>query len=167
MSVFYIFHEMQYLNLFLIFFSSMIYRDLKPDNVGFNAQGKIKLFDLGLAKELLDDRKVKEDEFILSIAGTGRYMAPEVLSGKLYGLPADTFSFSLLFWQMLHQDTPYKGLNTRQHRRGLLMWKTRPNISKKIPSAVKKIVKKGWEHRPKKRLRMREIERRLHEYLYE
>ena len=50
MSVFYIFHEMQYLNLFLIFFSSMIYRDLKPDNVGFNAQGEIKLFDLGLAK---------------------------------------------------------------------------------------------------------------------
>ena len=167
MSVFYIFHEMQYLNLFLIFFSSMIYRDLKPDNVGFNAQGEIKLFDLGLAKELLDDQKVKEDEYILSLAGTGRYMAPEVLSGKPYGLPADIFSFTLLFWQMLHQDTPYKGLNATQHRRSLLMWKTRPNISKKIPSAVKKIVKKGWEHRPKKRLRMREIERRLHEYLHE
>ena len=115
----------------------------------------------------MDDQKVKEDEYILSLAGTGRYMAPEVLSGKPYGLPADIFSFTLLFWQMLHQDTPYKGLNATQHRRSLLMWKTRPNISKKIPSAVKKIVKKGWEHRPKKRLRMREIERRLHEYLHE
>lgn len=145
----------------------MIYRDTKPDNIGFNAQGEIKLFDLGLAKELLEDRKVKENEYIISIAGTGRYMSPEVLSGKLYGLPADTFSFSLLLWQMLHQETPFMNFNARQHRRGLLMWKTRPKISKKIPSAVKNILKKGWEHKPKKRLRMKEIERRLHDYLHE
>ncbi len=30
----------------------IVFRDLKPDNVGFDFEGQVKLFDFGLAKEL-------------------------------------------------------------------------------------------------------------------
>ena len=29
-----------------------MYRDIKPDNIGFDVRGDVKIFDLGLAKEL-------------------------------------------------------------------------------------------------------------------
>jgi serine/threonine protein kinase len=35
---------------------NVVYRDLKPDNVGFDFDGQVKVFDFGLAKEL--DAKV-------------------------------------------------------------------------------------------------------------
>lgn len=30
----------------------IVYRDIKPDNIGFDVRGDVKIFDLGLAKEL-------------------------------------------------------------------------------------------------------------------
>lgn len=35
----------------------IIFRDLKPNNIGFAADGVLKLFDFGLAKELMSDEQ--------------------------------------------------------------------------------------------------------------
>lgn len=48
------------------------YRDLKPSNVGFNEAGEVKLYDFGLARELLDDGRK-----MTGYTGSARYMAPE------------------------------------------------------------------------------------------
>jgi serine/threonine protein kinase len=40
-------HALSYLHS-----QSICYRDLKPDNCGFNAKGQLKLFDFGLAKRM-------------------------------------------------------------------------------------------------------------------
>lgn len=57
---------------------NIIYRDLKPENLGFDLRDDIKLFDLGLVKELHEADKMKDGTYKLSLAGTPRYMAPEV-----------------------------------------------------------------------------------------
>ena len=43
---------------------NIIFRDLKPDNVGFDCRGDCKLFDFGLAKELRDEERVDDPDAV-------------------------------------------------------------------------------------------------------
>ncbi|KAL7503691.1 hypothetical protein ACHAXN_001445 [Cyclotella atomus] len=76
--------------------NNIIYRDTKPQNVGFDVRGDLKLFDFGLAK-LLPSNDNYQDTYKLSMAGTPRFMAPEVLceKSKGYNLKADVYSFMI------------------------------------------------------------------------
>ena len=56
----------------------IIFRDLKPDNIGFDAQRCLKLFDFGLAKELKPGEGNADGRYELTgNTGSRRYMAPE------------------------------------------------------------------------------------------
>jgi serine/threonine protein kinase len=56
----------------------VIFRDLKPDNVGFDKQGNLKLFDFGLSRFMPWYGDAYKDAYEMSGAGTPRYAAPEV-----------------------------------------------------------------------------------------
>jgi serine/threonine protein kinase len=57
---------------------SIIYRDLKPDNIGFDVRGDVKIFDFGLAKEFDPAKKAADGTYKLTAdTGSLRYMAPE------------------------------------------------------------------------------------------
>lgn len=71
-------------------------------NIGFDIRGDLKLFDFGLAKELKPSEKEGQDQFHTSgLAGTRRYMAPEVAQvmpyGKIYFYVLQLKIFSLEF----------------------------------------------------------------------
>ena len=64
----------------------IIYRGLKPENVGFNVRDDIVLFDFGLAREVLDKDKLTEHTWKMTgETGSLRYMAPEVAKDTPYG----------------------------------------------------------------------------------
>eukprot|EP00543_Licmophora_paradoxa_P018116 CAMPEP_0202477130 /NCGR_PEP_ID=MMETSP1360-20130828/93784_1 /ASSEMBLY_ACC=CAM_ASM_000848 /TAXON_ID=515479 /ORGANISM="Licmophora paradoxa, Strain CCMP2313" /LENGTH=320 /DNA_ID=CAMNT_0049104365 /DNA_START=36 /DNA_END=995 /DNA_ORIENTATION=+ len=78
---------------------NIIYRDLKPDNIGFDVRGDVKIFDFGLAKEISPDSQSKDGTYNLTgDTGSPRYMAPEVALDKSYNETVDVYSFGILLW---------------------------------------------------------------------
>jgi len=130
---------------------NIIYRDLKPENLGFDVRGDIKLFDLGLVKELDPNKMKKDGNYKLSMAGTPRYMAPECGKKKRYNLSADVYSFSVLLWEIITmcqplEDFTYTRLQTEVFEEG-----HRPDIKAITNKNMRELVRLGWHQESSQR----------------
>jgi serine/threonine protein kinase len=89
--------------------NNIIQRDLKPDNVGFDVRGDVKIFDFGLSTEVLPMEEAvyqnnKKDLCLYKLTGmTGslRYMAPENYNRQPYNESIDIYALSIIIWQTL------------------------------------------------------------------
>jgi serine/threonine protein kinase len=84
---------------------SIIFRDLKLENVLLDEDGHCRLSDLGLVA-VYGKKKVSH------YAGTPGYIAPEVAQKQAYGPSADFFSLGVTLYRMLSARKPFRG-NTR------------------------------------------------------
>lgn len=136
---------------------NIIYRDLKPENLGFDVRGDIKLFDLGLVKELHPEKRDPKGNWKLSMAGTPRYMSPECGLYKPYNLSADVYSFSMLLWEIISLHQPFKGFSYSQLKREVFHDGYRPPLRKVWHRGLRSLIAVGWHHNPSKRPEMDEI----------
>ncbi|XP_062220660.1 phosphoenolpyruvate carboxylase kinase 2-like [Phragmites australis] len=79
------------------------HRDVKPDNVFFDATGVLKLGDFGSAEWFGDGRPMT------GLVGTPYYVAPEVVAGREYSEKVDVWSAGVVLYMMLSGTVPFYG----------------------------------------------------------
>jgi len=132
--------------------NNIVYRDLKPDNLGFDVRDDVKLFDFGLARELEDKDKVGEDLYQMSgNTGSARYMAPEVALNKPYSKPADVYSLGIILWQICELETPFKTFDMVKFRQKVVNGGARPKMNKKWSSSLSILLGRCWATDTKQR----------------
>src|SRR5687767_8537859 len=74
----------------------VVHGDVKPENLMFTEEGRLKITDFGVAR-FQDDRTVAADA---TVAGTVKYMAPELLTGAPADSRTDIFSAGVVLEEM-------------------------------------------------------------------
>lgn len=95
----------------------IIHRDINPENLFLTHDGKVKILDFGLAKQMprttAGGAAESGTEFGTSNPGmpigTIAYMSPEQIRGEVVDCRSDVFSFGCVLYEMLSGRTPFLG----------------------------------------------------------
>jgi eukaryotic-like serine/threonine-protein kinase len=83
----------------------LIHRDLKPENIFLVDDGRAKILDFGLARQMPSASGASETIAVATgegiVMGTVGYMAPEQVRGQPIDARADVFAFGCVLFEML------------------------------------------------------------------
>lgn len=120
---------------------NIVYRDLKPENCGYDSSGQIKIFDFGFCF-VLDD---PTNDLLYERCGTPRYMSPETALFKGTSLPTDVYSFGILLWEVCALKKPFAHVKSMsEFERSVFENGSRPKVKKCWPATLKNIMTSCW-----------------------
>jgi hypothetical protein len=116
----------------------IIHRDVKPQNVLIDHDGRAKVTDFGIARTLEEDGLTADGR----VLGTTDYVSPEQALGRPVTGQSDLYSLGIVLYEMLTGDVPFKGDNqvavAMKHVREQIpdVQDKRPGISAALASVV-------------------------------
>ena len=143
--------------------NGIVLRDLKSQNVGFDDECNVQLFDFGMAKNV--------DECIEGeMAGTLRYMAPEIMQRQKSSFSSDVYSFGVLLWEICTCRVPFEDIKKTDvdgFIREVSQRHARPSLKQVACQKTKQILWECWSADYTKRLSFEQIYDRLQSILDE
>jgi serine/threonine-protein kinase len=82
---------------------NMVHRDIKPQNVLIDAEGRAKLTDFGISRQLEQDGMTATGR----VLGTTDYVAPEQAMGHPVDQRSDIYSLGVVLYEMLTGQVPF------------------------------------------------------------
>jgi serine/threonine protein kinase/tetratricopeptide (TPR) repeat protein len=86
----------------------VVHRDLKPQNIMLDNEGKVLVMDFGIARSMETPGVTQTG----ALVGTPEYMSPEQAKGEDVDARSDLFSLGIIFYELLTGKTPFKANTT-------------------------------------------------------
>jgi serine/threonine-protein kinase len=83
----------------------VVHRDVKPQNLLFDGEGRVIVADLGIARAAYEDSLTGSGELL----GTASYVSPEQAMGEPATAASDRYSLAVVAYQLLTGSRPFAG----------------------------------------------------------
>jgi len=134
----------------------VVHRDVKPDNILVDLEGRAQLLDFGIAKPLpgSEDLSTFTEQLTRSgvTPGTLAYMAPEQLLGLPIGPAVDQFGLCVTLFEALHGAKPFEGHTIDAVALAIVQGDiiSVPDVDR-VPERVAQVVERGLAVEPEHR----------------
>ena len=121
----------------------VVHRDLKPQNIMVDKQGKILVMDFGIAR----GTGVAGMTMTGALVGTPDYMSPEQVRGDHVDARSDLFSLGIIYYELLTGKKPYSGgsAESAMFRRTIERAKPPQEMDPQVPRYLSEVVAKCLE----------------------
>ena len=138
----------------------IVHRDLKPANVMLTRDGRLKVLDFGLAKEIsatdLDAATIAAagQTQMGVVMGTPAYMSPEQVAGRPLDHRTDIFSLGILLYEMSSGQRPFHGASSFELASAILRDTPPPleRLRADVPPDFVRLVRRCLDKDPQRRV---------------
>ena len=124
---------------------NVIHRDLKPENIMIGEFREVYVMDWGIAR--IFDPSVTQTMDRQSVDGTPRYLAPEVIDGRVSTQVSDVFSLGTILFEVTTLKTAIPGSDLKEILANTLAGRFEPIVHRfpevRIPADLKAIIAKA------------------------